>query len=432
MSVSVDIHQQTCVVDGPLYRVKTTIVDATGISTALFVFKTVDDTFDHYATVADLTSWPDNKADAITGSLAFYRQPVLERDWPTVNQMNQDLLQTVEAIQMVVDGWDAANSPVAVAETTTLRQERHVEYIGAGTQSFIITSYIDTSDVGELPHPFVFVFTIADRSDPKADTFARVAMLADLTTLPKGRDAGLAAQAGVGIEYLNTSVVASYADLATAVAAEQAFKDSVSSLVSDWITYSGSFVASPTAEYIGLPLVSATTKAALLAAYKAAKQDSYAKGITANTATDALTAAQTAYTTLNNDVTQLQTITAALSAAATALSTTVADLTTLQTQASTLAPTPMASAISAALVAENVDGAKATAAAAAVTPANAFLSSKQSALAAALVAVNNAVTANTGAQQASSDAQATMASALLALLAVCPDFDTTTVCSVAG
>jgi hypothetical protein len=46
--------------------------------------------------------------------------------------------------------------------------------------------------------------------------------------------------------------------------------------------------------------------------------------------------------------------------------------------------------------------------------------------------VNNAVTANTGAQQASSDAQATMASALLALLAVCPDFDTTTVCSVAG
>ena len=120
MSVSVDIRQQTSTVDGPLYRVKSTVVAATNISTALFVFKTADDTFDHYATVADVSRWPDNKTAAVAGALGFYRQPVLQRDWATVDLMNQDLMVTVERIQKVVDEWDAANTTVALDRTVTL------------------------------------------------------------------------------------------------------------------------------------------------------------------------------------------------------------------------------------------------------------------------------------------------------------------------
>ncbi len=120
MSVSVDIRQQTWVLDGPLYRVKTSVVAAQGVSTALFVFKTVSDAFDHYATVADLIRWPDNKADALSQTLGFYRQAIVQRDWSNVDQMNRDLMVTVERLQAVVDDWDSSNTTTALDRTLTL------------------------------------------------------------------------------------------------------------------------------------------------------------------------------------------------------------------------------------------------------------------------------------------------------------------------
>src|SRR4051794_5779784 len=114
MSVSVGIRQQTFILDGPLYRVKTTVVSGTGISMALFVFKVADDTFDHYATAADLGRWPDNKPDAMTSMVGFYRQPILQRDWETVDDMNQDLQMTIERLQKVTDEWNAANTTIAL------------------------------------------------------------------------------------------------------------------------------------------------------------------------------------------------------------------------------------------------------------------------------------------------------------------------------
>jgi hypothetical protein len=120
MSVSVDIRQQTATLDGPLYQVKSSVVAATGISSALFVFKAATDAFDHFATLADLSRYPDTKAAALTQGLGFYRLAAVQRNWPTVDLMNQDLMITIERMQAVVDEWNAGNTTVALDRTITL------------------------------------------------------------------------------------------------------------------------------------------------------------------------------------------------------------------------------------------------------------------------------------------------------------------------
>ncbi len=322
--------------------------------------------------------------------------------------------------------------------STIVRQERHVEYVGPNTQKFVITSSLAWGDIGSFPHPFVFVYTINDRFDPKADTFARITTLADLTTLPKGRDAALAASTGVGVEYLTTAATVSYADLATAVTAEKAFKDRLSQLVSDWTTYSGTFVATPTAEAVTLPLVSATTKAALIAAYRTAKQNRYSLQVAAQAAQDAQTAAQAKHDELAADVTTLQTQSAALAAAHSALSNARVDLAALEAATSAFVGTTSEdkTAILAALATAAADEAtiaqRISEANDAANAASSALSAKQSALATSTTALTTAVTAYTVAQQQLADAQTTETAALNAVLAVCPDFDSTTICNVAG
>ena len=73
-------------------------------------------------------------------------------------------------------------------------QERHVELAPGGTQTFFITNRMISANIPvELPHVSVFVLTVVDAADATQDTLSRVATLADLTLVPIGRDAGIAA-----------------------------------------------------------------------------------------------------------------------------------------------------------------------------------------------------------------------------------------------
>jgi hypothetical protein len=321
-----------------------------------------------------------------------------------------------------------------------LRQERHVEYISGGVQSFVITSSLAAVDKGVLPHPFVFVYSIVDRNDPKADTFARIATLADLTTLPQGRDAGLAAGSGVNIEFLQTSSVLSYSDLETATQAAKTVQDRMDTLVEDWSSYMTDFLASPTPAAITLPSVALTTKQGLIDAFKQAKQTLYAQTVTATATSAALSAAQATYNGLKTDVQQLQLIYANAVTASSAYGTSRADLLALRNAAVTYvtaaAGTPTATtinaAIAAAVQADIVDGLTATQIAAGVVLVGSLLDTKTTALAAAATALSAAATADAVAQQALADDQTAETAALTALLAVCPSFDATTICNVAG
>ncbi len=175
----------------------------------------------------------------------------------------------------------------------TFDQTRHVELIAGGDQAFVIENEMKAAAIpSELPHVSVFVVNVVDVFDPKQDTLARVATLADLTLVPIGRDAGIAAPGGDGIQYLSAEWTAVYSTLETALDAAQAFRDRVNKLVVDWQTFRTRFDASPTPAVYTFPATDTSPKTTLINAYKVAKQDRYQKQLAKNAADVTLVSAQ--------------------------------------------------------------------------------------------------------------------------------------------
>ncbi len=154
-----------------------------------------------------------------------------------------------------------------------------------------------------LPFPEVFVLSISDPLNPKSDIlaristpleirradsgtvyikldstslkkfgvdlFARVANIAEYTQL--SRDRGSALVRGQ-TEYLSSSISFLYEDSVTATAAYKTIIDRVSQLVTDWIKYRDGFIPTvPPFEDYTLPNVSIGVEAELRAAYTTAR-----------------------------------------------------------------------------------------------------------------------------------------------------------------
>lgn len=187
------------------------------------------------------------------------------------------------------------------------KQERHVALVSGANQAFVITNQMLSASLPtELPTLAVFVVNIADSANPKADTLARVATLADLTTIPIGRDAGVATPGPDGAQFLSPSWTASYDALQTALDAAQAFRDRVNQLIVDWQSFRTTFNApDPTPAVYTFPTGSSSQLTTLIAAYKAAKQDRYQKQIDKADADTAFTLAQADYTYKSGLVTGL-------------------------------------------------------------------------------------------------------------------------------
>lgn len=179
-----------------------------------------------------------------------------------------------------------------------LHQERHIELVTGAEERFVITSTMFSAVIPtELPHLFVFVLKLNDRLDPKADTLARVCRISDLTYLPRGRDAGLAADPGTGQEFISTICELSYSTLTEALAGKQAIIDRVNQLIDDWIDFKADFDApDPFEEDIVLPTADPSQKQVLIDAYAAAKQAGYAQLQVKNAADATLARALADYT----------------------------------------------------------------------------------------------------------------------------------------
>ena len=284
---------------------------------------------------------------------------------------------------------------------TSLIQTREAEFINATLSRYDVISSIDPLTLGELRNPNVFVMKVADRINAKADVFQRVARIADLTTLPQGRAAGLAANpVGVNFEYLTPLVFLAYQDLATAKAGAQAIQDRVGALITQWVDYNTAFAASSVA--ILLPAAALSLQNALIQSYSLAKKARRAAQTDRDNKLLAKTNAETALTTATsgyNAVTAFSTFKAAGDAALPYVS------------ATGTAPTPY----------DIFQAALAVAAAAILVVGSTFNIST------ATTAVNLATTAYTTALRVYLDAVAAETAALNALLAVLPDFDPTTV-----
>lgn len=325
-------------------------------------------------------------------------------------------------------------------------QERHVELVSGADQAFVITSLMVSAVVpSELPHLSVFVLKIADPDDPKQDVLSRVARVADLTLVPIGRDAGLAAPGPDGTQYLSASATVSYTTLETANDAAKAFQDRVNALVEAWILFRTQFNApDPSPAIYVFPRVDATQKAALISAYKAAKQDRYQRQLVKTEAEAALVRAQADYAAKQGLVAGANGVATATATNQAEMATTAAGLSSLTASgnlflAAATADPPTAgqkSGFQAALTVATTLQAAAIGYVADATSLVALATAQQgSRVAEAALASTALIDAQADqivkVQQATS-AATVEAAALAAVIAVCPDFDSSSIPLVDG
>lgn len=319
--------------------------------------------------------------------------------------------------------------------TMSFSQERHVELVAGAAEAFVVTSLaVSASIPADVPHLNVFVMTVVDVTDPKQDVLARVAQIADLSTIPQGRDAGLDAPGPDGIQFLSATCVLSYGTLETALDGAQAVRDRVSALVVDWQNFRTNFNApTPTPAIYVFPLVSVSQKAALIQTYKTAKQDRYQKQIDKTAADATLARANTDYTYKQGLVTGMdaafaaaqtnQTEVAAMSAAYLALDN--AGVTFLATAGCAAAPDKAAfqTALNVAAVQLATFAGYVTDAVTLSSIVAGYRSGRFSESGTAATTLATAQTDQTAKAQLVTSALATEAAALAAVIAVCPDFD---------
>lgn len=188
----------------------------------------------------------------------------------------------------------------------TILGQRCTVYLDENSiQRFKIESSIDTVEPGDLPNANVFVHKIISSTDPKQDTFLRVANVADLTTLAQGRETAVGLSQTL---YLSTAFTVTYDDIATATQAKPLIQQRVDNLIADWHNYNEQFLAPvsipPNYSQIPMPLTTSeederkaaytTAHAEYLAAQtdNATAQAEYAAAVTAASAAgdDAITA----------------------------------------------------------------------------------------------------------------------------------------------
>lgn len=126
MSVSLTLNQVTAIVTptppatAPIYQVANAITVADGIDAAVFVFKTINQTFDHYAFAADMEQWPNTYDAANTAGLPFYRQSAVTRNWPSIDQMQADLAITKSRLQALCNDMVLVQAGIVINETTII------------------------------------------------------------------------------------------------------------------------------------------------------------------------------------------------------------------------------------------------------------------------------------------------------------------------
>lgn len=316
-----------------------------------------------------------------------------------------------------------------------LEQERHVEIVSGAAERFVITSRMVSATIpAQLPHLNIFVLTVVDRSDATDDTFARVARVSDLSLLPIGRDSALVTTG----EYLANSVTLSYTTLNDGLLAATALKDRVNKLIQDWIAFSADFSSpDPSPTQYTLPVGDPSQKTALITAYKVAKQSRYQKSLDKTAADAALTAALADFTYkqgLISDVTGLADATVSNESAftsAAAAYVTLSDAGTVFIAAASCASTPdkttfqaalTVAASTATLLANNVADAGSL-----TTAAASFKTDRIADRDAASTAITSTTANQLLKAQTLTSALATEASALAAVLVVCPDFDSSSI-----
>lgn len=102
------------------YEVSAEVTGASGITSSLFVYDVSDDTFSHVATLQDVLSLPESKADARDLGFSFYRRPTMTAAYAAKSVAAAAAQQTAIRLQRVNKDWQAQEPGTfdAVSEVT--------------------------------------------------------------------------------------------------------------------------------------------------------------------------------------------------------------------------------------------------------------------------------------------------------------------------
>lgn len=319
---------------------------------------------------------------------------------------------------------------------STLEQERKFEWIGPTLQQFNIINFF--SSPGEMPDNFIFVKQIVIKADPKADIFKRVARVVDITTLPKGRNNGLLGDPRLNGEYLASLVQLNYNDLVTAVSAQDAIKNQVSQLIRDWVLAKTQFLATPVPAIRIVPDSDQTTLKQLIDAYTLAKTNSKRLADQVVAVQDLIDKQNALITDLTNQQNAIKAFSDAAPTRTVEIQNTANALSSLYIAGNTYLPLGINAGVS--QVASAAFASALQAANAALTESTTYTTNHTTFaanLAAYYTSISGALDAAklflaslsiVDAKKSLADALVLETAALNAVLAVCPDFDATSIC----
>ena len=123
MSVELQVTQVRTVEAGPLYRVNTSVVYNNGIDRSIFVFNTETEVFEHVATPYGIENYPDSRAESVVGTINYYRQANVVRDFSTAEEAAAFATYTLGRIQLLAREYDIVDSVFEGSSTVTYTGE---------------------------------------------------------------------------------------------------------------------------------------------------------------------------------------------------------------------------------------------------------------------------------------------------------------------
>lgn len=121
--ITLTLRQRTSpITDGTdtRYRVLSEVTAASGMSAATFVFRVTESRFSHYASPADLETYPASRELAVVAGVGFFRQAVLDRSWGSVAEMQEDVSTTRRRLHVLVREVERAQEGLTTDQTIVL------------------------------------------------------------------------------------------------------------------------------------------------------------------------------------------------------------------------------------------------------------------------------------------------------------------------
>jgi hypothetical protein len=119
MTVHIEIHQDKTVIEGPVYKIKTSVVYVSGINRNIFVFNTETQEFSHVATTWDMENLPDNRNDALLNDADYYRQSEAETLFENVDTAEAAALYTVARVEYLAKQYSTLSGSFIGSEDYT-------------------------------------------------------------------------------------------------------------------------------------------------------------------------------------------------------------------------------------------------------------------------------------------------------------------------